>query len=97
MRLLISFLGAILSSTARAEPAPEPSNIAAARALFENDWVLMNWALQHFDFNHDAILEPNEARAAAEAFRRLADTNHDGRITPQKYEAARVKILNDGD
>jgi len=68
---------------------PEP----AALELFERDWVLMNWALKYFDANHDILLQPDEAATAADAFRRLADTNHDGRITPEEYRAAREPIL----
>jgi hypothetical protein len=68
---------------------PEP----AALELFERDWVLMNWALKYFDANHDILLEPNEAASAADAFRRLADTNQDGRVTPEEYRAAREAIL----
>jgi hypothetical protein len=62
-------------------------------ALFERDWVLMNWALKFYDSNRDILLEPAEAAAAADAFRKLADTDHDGRITPQEYRAARASIL----
>jgi hypothetical protein len=61
--------------------------------LFERDWVLMNWALKHYDSDHDILLEPQEAQAAAQAFRELADTNHDGRLTPEEYRAAREEIL----
>ena len=68
---------------------PEP----AAMELFERDWVLMNWALKYFDANHDILLQPDEAAAAADAFRRLADTDHDGRVTPEEYRAARESIL----
>jgi hypothetical protein len=67
-----------------------------AMPLFERDWVLMNWALKYYDSNHDFLLEPNEAAAAAEAFRNLADTNHDGRVTPEEYRAARAAILARG-
>jgi hypothetical protein len=65
----------------------------AALTLFERDWVLMNWALKYFDANHDILLQPGEARAAAEAFRKIADTNGDGRVTPEEYRAARAAIL----
>jgi hypothetical protein len=65
----------------------------AARELFERDWVLMNWALKYFDRNGDMLLEPDEAAAAAAEFRRIADTNHDGRVTPEEYRAARELIL----
>lgn len=68
--------------------------IPAAVQLFERDWVLMNWALKHFDANGDILLQPQEAAAAAQAFRDLADTNHDGRVTPEEYRAARAAILS---
>ena len=65
-----------------------------AMQLFERDWVLMNWALKYYDADHDILLEPGEAEAAAEAFRKLADANNDGRVTPQEYAAARADILS---
>ena len=65
----------------------------AALQIFERDWVLMNWALKYFDADGDMILEPAEAQAAAERFRQIADTDHDGRITPDEYRAARERIL----
>jgi hypothetical protein len=65
----------------------------AAMDLFERDWVLMNWALKFYDSNRDILLEPDEAVAAAQAFRKLADANDDGRVTPDEYRAAREFIL----
>jgi Ca2+-binding EF-hand superfamily protein len=53
----------------------------------------MNWALKFYDANRDILLEPSEAQAAAEAFRKLADADNDGRITQQEYRAARTFIL----
>jgi hypothetical protein len=73
-----------------------PTNAAAtaqARELFERDWVLMNWALKSFDPDRDILLSPGEAMAAAAAFRKIADGNGDGRITPEEYRAARAFIL----
>jgi hypothetical protein len=64
-----------------------------ARALFEKDWVLMNWALKFYDADRDILLEPGEAAAAARAFRAMADTNQDGRVTTDEYRAAREFIL----
>ncbi len=65
----------------------------AAVQLFERDWVLMNWALKFHDDDRDIMLEPNEAAAAAAEFRRMADSDGDGRVTPQEYRAAREFIL----
>lgn len=79
----------ILAQPTSASLKPQP----AALELFERDWVLMNWALKYFDANHDILLEPDGAAAAADAFRRLADTNHDGRVTREEYRAAREAIL----
>jgi hypothetical protein len=65
----------------------------AAMDLFESDWVLLNWALKFYDSNHDILLQPEEAAAAAQAFRKLADADNDGRVTPEEYRAAREFIL----
>jgi hypothetical protein len=46
--------------------------------------------------NRDILLAPDEASAAAEAFRKLADVNGDGRVTPEEYGAARKAILSGG-
>jgi hypothetical protein len=85
------FATVLLAAPALAQP-PVHSTPAALQ-LFERDWVLMNWALKYFDVNGDIMLEPAEAEAAAERFRRLADTNQDGRVTPDEYRAAREHIL----
>lgn len=86
VRLLLAISLIISATAAIAQANP-------ARTLFERDWVLMNWALKYFDGDHDLLLSAAEARAAATEFRRIADTNHDGRITPEEYRAARAAIL----
>lgn len=65
----------------------------ASLQIFERDWVLMNWALKYYDTNGDILLQPSEAQAAAEAFRKLADADGDGRVSQQEYRAARAFIL----
>jgi hypothetical protein len=91
-RLLLAFSILVWAMPAVAQPArPNP-----ARALFESDWVLMNWALKLFDRDHDMMLSDAEAQAAAGEFRELADTNRDGRVTPEEYSAARAAILAQG-
>ena len=61
--------------------------------LFESDWVLMNWALKFYDRDRDILLSPSEAQAAASEFRKIADGDGDGRVTPQEYGEARRFIL----
>jgi len=77
----------VLAQPQRLQPTP------AALQIFERDWVLMNWALKFYDADRDILLEPGEAQAAADAFRRIADGDGDGRVTPQEYRDARAFIL----
>jgi hypothetical protein len=81
------------STPVLAQPLTSASAAAPAREIFERDWVLMNWALKSFDTDRDILLSPAEAQAAATAFRKIADGNGDGRITPEEYRAARAFIL----
>ena len=86
----------MLAAAAPATPEPVPASISTAPAaaqLFERDWVLMNWALKFYDRDRDILLEPSEAQAAAAEFRRIADGDNDGRVTPSEYRAARAFIL----
>jgi hypothetical protein len=88
----------LLTAAAAAQPQSQPiptsvSATPAAAQLFERDWVLMNWALKFHDTDRDILLEPSEAAVAAAEFRRIADTNGDGRVTPEEYRAARAFIL----
>ena len=90
LALIVASIAAPL--TAQSKPASLPVT-PAAQQLFERDWVLMNWALKFYDRDGDILLEPDEAAAAAEEFRRIADANGDGRVTPEEYRAARAFIL----
>ena len=96
VRRLIHLL--LLASAAPLSAQATQASLKAppARQLFERDWVLMNWALKNYDADRDILLEPVEASAAAEAFRKLADSDSDGRVTPQEYRAARAAILSGG-
>ena len=85
---------ALLLAAQSAELTPaNVSTAPAATQLFERDWVLMNWALKFYDRDRDILLEPNEAQAAAAEFRKIADADGDGRVTPSEYRAARAFIL----
>ena len=92
-RLLLSAF-AIASAPLGAQPTPASLGPApAALGLFERDWVLMNWALKHYDRDRDILLEASEAEAAAAEFRKIADADADGRVTRSEYRAAREFIL----
>jgi hypothetical protein len=85
---------AAAAAAAQAQPTPVSLKAApVAQQLFERDWVLMNWALKFYDRDHDILIEPAEAEAAAAEFRKIADANGDGRVTPEEYRAARAFIL----
>ena len=86
-------LALILLATAAPALAQQQPTTAPARAIFERDWVLMNWALKRFDLDRDILLSPAEASLAARAFRQIADGDRDGRVTQQEYRAARAFIL----
>ena len=53
----------------------------------------MNGALKFHDADRDIRLEPAEAAVAAAEFRRIADADNDGRVTPHEYRAAREFLL----
>ena len=90
----VAALSLFAAAPALAQPTPASLQVRpAALQLFERDWVLMNWALKFYDSNHDILLQPEEAQAAADAFRKIADTNRDRRVTPEEYRAAREFIL----
>jgi hypothetical protein len=97
VRQAISLL--LLASAAPALAQATPASLKAEPAalqLFERDWVLMHWAMKSFDMNRDMLLQPDEASAAADKFRNLADTDRDGRVTTQEYRTARETILLGG-
>jgi hypothetical protein len=92
-RLALLIIAASAPLAAQPTPASLETAPAAAKALFERDWVLMNWALKNFDADRDVLLEPDEAVMAAERFRTIADADNDGRVTPDEFRAARAFIL----
>ena len=92
--LVLSLIGAAAPAVAQQQPTPASVRVAPeARALFERDWVLMNWALKFYDADRNIMISDAEAQVAAEQFRKLADVNGDGRVTPDEYKAARAFIL----
>src|SRR4051794_40948431 len=93
LRPLILAWTVTAAASAAAQSTPASISRPAAAELFERDWVLMNWALKFYDADRDVLLEPAEAAAAAAEFRKIADADGDGRVTPQEYRAARALIL----
>jgi len=94
VRAILAFALIGAASPLAAQPTPASlSATPAARQIFESDWVLMNWALKFYDRDHDILLSPGEAQAAGEQFRKLADADSDGRITPSEYRDARAFIM----
>jgi len=94
VRTMLALAIAVAAAPLGAQPTPASLKVPpAAQQLFERDWVLMNWALKFYDRDRDILLEAAEAQAAADAFRRMADANGDGRVTPEEYRSAREFIL----
>ena len=94
--MICSLIAIAVGTAAPSAAQPTPASVSAspqAAALFERDWVLMNWALKFYDRDRDVLLSPGEAAAAAGAFRSMADANGDGRVTREEYRAARAFIL----
>jgi hypothetical protein len=61
--------------------------------LFEADPKLMDWALARFDKDHDGYLSIMEADDAAREFKRIADGDGNGLVTPAEYRSARAFIV----
>ena len=94
MRLILSLILASAGQPllAQATPASAPVNPRAIE-LFQRDWVLMDWGLRFHDPDRNATLSADEADAAAKAFKQMADTDGDGRVTTHEYRRAREFIL----
>lgn len=56
--------------------------------LFENDRRLMQWAVGNYDSDHNGYLSIFEADKAAQAFKKIADGDNDGQVTPAEYRSA---------
>jgi hypothetical protein len=61
--------------------------------LFERDPRLMDWALSRYDKDGDGYLSIMEADSAARKFKRIADSDSDGQVTPAEYRSARDFIV----
>lgn len=61
--------------------------------LFEREPKLMDWALAKFDRDGDGYLSIFEADAAAQAFKKIADGDGDGHVTPAEFQSAMGFII----
>lgn len=84
-----ALLALFLVSGGQADAASD-YRLANPRAieLFERDPKLMHWGLSFFDTDRDGHLSIREADLAALQFKRIADGDKDGRVTPSEYRAA---------
>ena len=57
--------------------------------LFDRDQSLHEWAVRSFDSDRDGRLSVFEADKAAQEFKRIADGDVDGQVTPAEYRSAR--------
>jgi hypothetical protein len=80
-------------AAAQMQGAEATSATNASLQLFQQDWLLMNWALRNFDADKDVQLSADEAVRAAAAFKQIADGNSDGRVTQDEFRRGREFIL----
>lgn len=64
-----------------------------AHALFERDSVLAAWAIRRFDRNRDGWLTLYEAQPALDAFKEMADSNRDGRVSVREFQEAKAFVV----
>jgi len=64
-----------------------------ASELFERDPLLGAWALRRFDLNADGWLTTFEAQPALTAFKELADTDGNGRVSVREFELAKKFLV----
>ncbi len=82
------------ASEPRAAPAGDYRLVnPKAIDLFEREPKLMEWALARFDADGDRHLSIFEADEAARQFKRIADGDGDGQVTPAEYRAARAYVV----
>ncbi|HET9810067.1 MAG TPA: hypothetical protein VFP53_00035 [Sphingomicrobium sp.] len=91
MELLLALL--IAAGPGAAPPSDWRLVNPRAIELFEREPKLMRWALTLFDSDRDDHLSILEADRAAREFKRIADSNGNGQVTPSEYRSARDFIV----
>ena len=89
------FASLMVPQPAASDPPARPVPASNPRVIepFEQDWVLMDWALRFHDEDGNVRLSLAEAEAAAAAFKTMADHDKDGRLTPYEYDRAREFLI----
>lgn len=64
-----------------------------ASELFERDPQLNTWAVRQYDRNGDGWLTLYEAQPAVAAFKQIADTDGDGRVTVREYAEGKAFVV----
>lgn len=82
-----------LLAAALAAQGVQPASLnPRAGELFERDPALRAWAVREFDRNGDGWLTLYEAQPAVAAFKEIADTDKDGRVTVREFEEGKAFV-----
>lgn len=91
---MFAYLSLVLAAGAAPDASSDYRLInPKAIELFERDSALMDWALARFDGDSDGHLSIREADKAALDFKRIADGDRDGQVTPAEYRSARDFVV----
>lgn len=85
---MLPFLIAMLAGAAAAPDVEASSSILRypqATDFLESDRSLKAWSVRVYDQNRDGWLTLYEAQPAMDAFKDIADSDRDGRITTAEY------------
>ena len=77
----------------KAEAIPSAVRYPHANELIDRDLALKAWAVRIYDTNRDGWLTLYEAQPAMTAFKDIADSDGDGRITTAEYRRA-IEFIN---
>lgn len=92
LMLIMAFAG---QTAVAASPvsASTPTIYPNANELFDRDDVLRRWAVRNYDGNRDGWLTLYEAQSALAAFKEIADSDSDGRVTTAEYRRAKEFVF----
>lgn len=93
MLTLIMCISGQVAVAASPVSAPSSTNYPNANVLFDSDAVLNDWAVRNYDRNHDGWLTLYEAQPALAAFKEIADSDRDGRVTTAEFRRAKEFVF----